>query len=118
MMFILLIASIGLSVGKHYCNGNLIGVYLLSLRNQTCDSNMPMDDDSCQNNIIGFWTVEQAEFIPSDVDIKMSFQWLDLVANTFLDKVSELRNDHQIILAFSHPKANIKIYLRKESFLN
>jgi len=118
LLLILLISGSGITVDSHFCNGKLADVFLLPHFGDCCDSSMPMDDDSCGDEILNYWPVGQVEYTPAKIDIDKSFYWLDEAITSLLERVYYIKNDNRIILTSSYSKANIKIYLRNEVFLN
>lgn len=118
LSFILLISSSGFTLNKHYCNGELVNIFLLPHFGKCCDSNMPMDDDSCEDEFVGFFSDGPIELIAPKIVLKHSVQWMHLPKNILLivDHCLDLKTRK---VAFVPPPVNnIKIYLRVEAFLN
>ncbi len=118
LSLMLLVASSGFTVSKHYCNGKLVNVFLLPHLGECCDSSMPMDDQSCDNEFIGFYLEEPLELITAKI-VRISPILLAQVPEPLLEIVNNSINVNPRRLALtSSPVDNIKIYLRVEAFLN
>ncbi len=46
---LLLVSTIGVTVHKHYCDNILVSTSVLPHADDACDSSMPMDDNSCED---------------------------------------------------------------------
>ena len=118
LTIILLISSSGFTLNKHYCNGELVNIFFLPHIGDCCDSSMPMDDDSCEDEFLGFLVDESLELVPTKNDLTTIVQWAHLAEPYELISNSGISPKPQKLALFSPPLSNIKIYLRVESFLN
>jgi hypothetical protein len=118
LLLIMLVSTSGFTLDRHYCNGKLVNIFLLTHFGDCCDSSMPMGENSCADHAISYCTVGQVEFIPATIHIVKIVIPLDGISTASFYRFNHAKNDNLIVLNSPYSKDNIKIYLRNESFLN
>ena len=118
LLLIMLLPNIGLTLDKHYCNGKLVNIFILFHSSDGCDGSMPMDDDSCEDEYIGF-TLE-SPFNRSTVNNDLvPLVHIAELHETLLPIKTKSRVEKTLAIAFTFPPVRkIKIYIQVESFLN
>jgi len=117
LLLILLVSVSGLTLDRHYCNGQLVDVFLYPHLGDKCDSTMPMTAGSCTDDVTGCWLVGQAVFTPFGSSIIKSVQLLYETPGKVAGRLSISNNYNRMIIAPSHPHINSRIFLHNESFL-
>jgi hypothetical protein len=68
----LLFATSGVTIYRHYCCGSLVGTSLYSTPHHCCKANCP----GCRNEIINLRIADQFESFQTQVDLKAGFKTL------------------------------------------
>ena len=109
-------STIGLTVHKHYCESALVSVSLLPSVEDACDSDMPMDKDTCKDDHLQFSVDDPLALFSLNFDLTPS---MELLATTQLlaDLVDSQSLETTNFIADSPPPSEPDIYLKVQSFL-
>ena len=117
LTLLLLVSTIGITVSRHYCESFLIETSLMASIGDACDSDMPMDDDSCSDDHQHYSVNSPLLLVPFNFDFSPSIEWATapvvLVINIELKNLSS----SNFYADLYPPPSEPDIYTKVQSFL-
>ena len=117
LTLLLLLSTIGVTVSRHYCESFLIETSLMASIGDACDSDMPMDDDSCSDDH-QHYGVDSPLFLQTfNFDFSASIEWNS--TPVVLIQIIELKNlpISEFYADIDPPPSEPDIYTKVQSFL-
>ena len=111
---LLLFATVGLAISKHYCSGNLVSTSIFGEAESCCG-----DSDCCQNESDFFQLDEDYSLVSfSEVPQTAEFELLDFAILVYNFTAIETEETEEFFEADSPPPPKIQTVLsRKQSYL-
>jgi len=117
LAILLLLSTSGLTIHKHYCESALVAVSLIPSIEDACDSDMPMDKDTCRDDHQEFSIESPIVLLSINFDMTPSFEWLSIVQIILNQDFTHLNQSTNFLADISPPPSEPDIYLRVQSFL-
>jgi hypothetical protein len=111
---LLLFATVGLAISKHYCSGNLVSTSIFGEAESCCD-----DSDCCHNESEVYQIHEDYSLVSvSEVPQTAEFELLDLAISVYNFTVIETEETEEFFESDLPPPPKIQTVLsRKQSYL-
>jgi hypothetical protein len=107
LSILLLFATIGLTISKHYCGGNHVSTSIFGEAEPCCDS-----DDCCKNETESYQLDENYSSVSiSEVPQSTKFQLVDLTILIFDHTKFNLESINDFFVANSPPPLKIQTFL-------
>lgn len=117
LALVLLMSTIGVTVHKHYCMSNLVATSLIPSVEDACDTDMPMDEDTCRDDH-DFYGVDSPLVILSlTFDLAPSVEWIENLQIVIIEEYSDNLLTSKFLADISPPPTEPDIYSRDQAFL-
>ncbi len=115
---ILMVATIGITVHKHYCASSLVATSILPHGDDdTCDSNMPMERHACEDQHQQFNVDSPLVLIAANYNMTPSIEWIEVLQTDVILSLSDNLSTPKIFADSSPPPSEPNIYTKVQSFL-
>ena len=117
LALVLLMSTIGVTVHKHYCMSNLVATSLIPSVEDACDTDMPMDEDTCRDDH-DFYGVDSPLVILSlTFDLAPSVEWIENLQIVIIEEYSDNLLTSKFLADISPLPTEPDIYSRDQAFL-
>lgn len=107
LSLLLLFATVGLTISKHYCGGNLISTSIFGKNDSCCNK-----DKCCQNESIFIQLDEDCSLVlVSEMSLSSEFEFLDLIILVINHTNINLEGTKIFLIADSPPPLKIQTIL-------
>ena len=117
LALLLLVATIGVTVSRHYCGSILVDTSFLSPIADACDMDMPMDADDCEDDHQHFNVDSPLVLLSLNYDIAPSFTWIENLQIVLIKDFSDNQFTSKFLADISPPPSEPDIYSRVQAFL-
>ncbi|HHL52810.1 MAG TPA: hypothetical protein ENJ39_05490 [Flammeovirgaceae bacterium] len=117
-IMLLLVATVGITVHKHYCESSLIATTVLPhADHDPCDADMPMDEDACRD-IHDHYAVDSPLTVTNiNFSVEPVIDWLAPAWLTWAPVYKLNSNPEQHLADLPPPPSEPGIYIRVQAFL-
>ena len=117
LALLLLVATIGVTVSRHYCGSILVDTSFVSPIADACDMDMPMDADDCEDDHQHFNVDSPLVLLSLNYDIAPSFTWIEIFPIVLIKDFSDNQFTSKFLADISPPPSEPDIYTRDQAFL-
>jgi hypothetical protein len=117
LALLLLMSTIGVTIHKHYCESRLVATSLIPSIEDACDSDMPMDEDTCKDDHQHYGVDSPLVLLALGFNLAPSIEWI-AAHKTLLSSITV--NDFstpKFLADISPPLSEPNIYTKVQSFL-
>jgi hypothetical protein len=117
LALLLLIATVGVTISRHYCDSILVDTSFISPIADACDMDMPMDADDCEDDHQHFNVDSPLVLLSLNYDLAPSFTW---IKNLQIISIKDFSANHftsKFLADISPPPPEPDIYTRVQAFL-
>jgi len=117
LALLLMMSTIGITIHKHYCESTLVATSLFPSVEDACDSDMPMDADTCKDDHQHYGVDSPLVQLTLNYDLSPSVEWLEIVQIIALGDFSNNLINSKTLAEISPPPSEPDIYARVQAFL-
>jgi hypothetical protein len=115
---ILMVSTIGITVHKHYCASSLVATSILPHGDDdTCDSTMPMDSHSCEDQHQQFSGDSPLVLVAVNFELAPSVTWIPAAESLLADLYNKDNSTTKFSAEIYPPPTEPNIYTKVQSFL-
>ena len=114
---LLLMSTIGVTIHKHYCESTLVATSLIPSIEDACDSDMPMDEDTCKDDHQHYGVDDPLVLLSLNFDMAPSVEWIENLQLVSIQDYSDNLLTSKFLADISPPPSEPDIYSKVQSFL-
>jgi hypothetical protein len=113
-----MVSTIGVTIHRHYCGSSLVATSFLPHGDaDACDTDMPMNDDSCTDNHLQFNVDSPLVLLTFGLESVPAIEWVKASEVLFVNLYSKDFTTPTFYADISPPPSEPNIYTRVQSFL-
>ena len=117
LALLLMVATIGVTVSRHYCGSILVNTSFVPQIADACDIDMPMDADDCEDDHQHYNVDSPLQLLSLNYDLAPSFAWVKDLPVLIIKKSSENQFTTKFLADISPPPSEPDIYASVQAFL-
>jgi len=117
LALLLMVATIGVTVSRHYCGSILVNTSFVPQIADACDMDMAMDAEDCEDDHQHFNVDSPQLLLSLNFDIAPSYTWMDKIQTITLENFSDSQFTSKFLADISPPPSEPDIYARVQAFL-
>lgn len=117
LALLLFMSTIGVTIHKHYCESTLVATLLIPSVEDACDTDMPMDEDTCRDDLKFYGVDSPLVLLSLTYDLTPSVEWLENLQILIIKDYSNNLPTSKFLADISPPFSEPDIYARDQAFL-
>ena len=117
LALLLLMSTIGVTIHRHYCESTLVATSLIPGIDDACDSDMPMDDDTCRDDHQHYSVDSPLVMLSLNYELAPSIEWVQSFETIVTNLLSEKFVTSKFYADLSPPPSEPNIYTKVQAFL-
>ena len=117
LALLLFMSTIGVTIHKHYCESTLVATLLIPSVEDACDSDMPMDEDTCRDDLQFYGVDSPLVLLSLTFDLAPSVEWIENLQIVIIEEYSDNLLTSKFLADISPPPSEPDIYSRDQAFL-
>jgi hypothetical protein len=117
LALLLLMSTIGITIHKHYCMSTLVATSLIPSVEDACDSDMPMDKDTCKDDHQHYGVDDPLLLLSLTFDLAPSVEWIENLQILAVQDHKDNLFTSKFLADISPPPSEPDIYSKVQSFL-
>jgi len=117
LALLLLVATIGVTISRHYCGSILVDTSFVTPIADACDMDMPMDADDCEDDHQNFNVDSPLVLLSLNYDLAPTFDWFENIQIVLIKDFSDNQLTSKFLADISPPPSEPDIYTRVQAFL-
>ena len=117
LALLLLMSTIGVNIHKHYCESTLVATSFIASIEDACDSDMPMDEDTCKDDHQHYGVDDPLVLLSLDLDLTPSVEWIKNLQLLAIQDYSGNLFTSKFLADISPPPPEPDIYSSVQAFL-
>jgi hypothetical protein len=110
-------STIGVTIHKHYCESTLVATLLIPSVEDACDTDMPMDEDTCRDDLKFYGVDSPLVLLALTFDLAPSVEWIENLQILIIKDYSTNVLTSKFLADISPPLSEPDIYSRDQAFL-